>query len=260
MKIKKILIMGLPGSGKTYIAKKLTKLLKADWYNADKIRGKYNDWDFTKKGIIRQVKRMKDLADRSKKKYVIADFICPLKEQFRIFKPDLIVWMDTIKKSRYPKMNKMFQKPKNFDVRVENKDADFWLKVIMDKIVPYRWNNKKSTSSLLGRWQPFHEGHYNLFLRSLKISEQVIFYVKDVHLLGDNPFSFQKVKRLINIKLEKMFKNRYRVELAPNITNILYGRKVGYKIRKISLEKKIQNISGTKIRKLMRKKGILKKI
>ena len=68
MKIKKILIMGLPGSGKTYIAKKLTKLLKADWYNADKIRGKYNDWDFSKKGIIRQVKRMKDLADRSKKK------------------------------------------------------------------------------------------------------------------------------------------------------------------------------------------------
>ena len=59
--------MGLPGSGKTTLAKKIVKLLKADWLNADKIRGKYNDWDFSKTGIIRQVKRMKILAKKSKK-------------------------------------------------------------------------------------------------------------------------------------------------------------------------------------------------
>ena len=66
-KNKKILIMGLPGSGKTTLAKKIVKLLKADWLNADKIRGKYNDWDFSKTGIVRQVKRMKILAKKSKK-------------------------------------------------------------------------------------------------------------------------------------------------------------------------------------------------
>ena len=71
----KILIMGLPGSGKTTLARKLSKMLNADWLNADQIRGKYQDWDFSKSGIIRQVKRMKFLADSSKKKYVIADFV-----------------------------------------------------------------------------------------------------------------------------------------------------------------------------------------
>ena len=67
-KNKKILIMGLPGSGKTTLAKKVIRLLKADWLNADKIRGKYNDWDFSREGIIRQVKRMRDLAKKIKKK------------------------------------------------------------------------------------------------------------------------------------------------------------------------------------------------
>ena len=260
MRRKKILIMGLPGSGKTYIAKKLVDLLKADWFNADKIRGKYDDWDFSKNGIIRQVKRMKNLAEKSKKKYVVVDFICPLDEQFKIFKPDITVWMDTIQKSRYPRMNRIFQKPKKFDIRIESKDADFWSRIILDKIIPYRWNNKSPTSSLLGRWQPFHDGHYQLFLKALKKNEQVIFYVKDVHNLGDNPFTFKKVKSLINIKLQKMFKNRYKIELAPNITNIFYGRKVGYKIQKINLEKKVQKISGTKIRSQMRKRGELRYI
>tara|TARA_Y100000741_G_C17942582_1_gene432438 strand:- start:91 stop:597 length:507 start_codon:yes stop_codon:yes gene_type:complete len=168
--------------------------------------------------------------------------------------------MNTIKKSRYPRINKIFQKPKNFDIKVDTKDADFWCKIILDKISSYYWDNKKPTSLLLGRWQPFHEGHYKLFLQALKKTDQVIFYVKDVYKLGDNPFTFKKVKRLVNIKLEKMFKNRYKVQLAPNVTNVLYGRKVGYQIKKINLEKRIQNISGTKIRKLMRKKGILNKI
>ena len=88
MKIK-ILIMGLPGSGKTTLAKIISRELNAYWLNADKIRGKYNDWDFSFKGIIRQVTRMKELADKSKKKYVVADFVCPYKKQMEIFKPNL---------------------------------------------------------------------------------------------------------------------------------------------------------------------------
>ena len=90
--------MGLPGAGKTYIAKRLVKHLNADWFNSDKIRGKYNDWDFSTSGIIRQVKRMKNLADNSNREFVVADFICPLQKQFDIFKPNFVIWVDTIKK------------------------------------------------------------------------------------------------------------------------------------------------------------------
>ena len=82
--------MGLPGSGKTYLAKRIVRLLNAEWLNADKVRGHYNDWDFSKTGIIRQVKRMKKLADSSRKKYVVADFICPYRKQVQIFKPSFI--------------------------------------------------------------------------------------------------------------------------------------------------------------------------
>mgnify|MGYP001209591900 CR=1 FL=1 len=122
-KIKKILIMGLPGSGKTTLANKLAKALRAEWLNADKVRGKYNDWNFSKAGVIRQVKRMRSLAAKSKKKYVVADFVCPLPEQFKIFKPDFIIWMDTIKKGRYENMNKMFKKPKNYELKFKKKTS-----------------------------------------------------------------------------------------------------------------------------------------
>jgi len=107
-----IVLFGLKGSGKTTLARELTKDLKAYWLNADKIRKKYNDWDFSKNGIIRQVKRMKSLSDKSNKKYVVADFVCPLHIQTKIFKPNFIVWMDTIKKSRFSSMNKIVEKQK----------------------------------------------------------------------------------------------------------------------------------------------------
>ena len=99
----KILIMGLPGSGKTTLAKKVVKFTNAHWLNADKVRNKFNDWDFSEKGIVRQVKRMNQLSKKTKKKYVVADFICPLHKQVRIFKPiSQSGWM--IKKGRFENM------------------------------------------------------------------------------------------------------------------------------------------------------------
>ena len=137
-KIKKILIMGLPGSGKTTLAKLLSKKLKATWINADKVRSKFDDFDFSRAGIIRQVNRMKNLAKKSKKKYVVADFVCPLKEQINIFKPNYIVWMDTIKKCRYPSMNKIFKKPKKYNIRVTSKNENFWVLIILDRVKKHK--------------------------------------------------------------------------------------------------------------------------
>ena len=116
----KILIMGLPGSDKTYLAQRLQPLLRAAWFNADKVREMANDWDFSPEGRKRQSLRMKSLADyeSKNKRIVICDFICPTSETRKMFDPDIVIWLDTIKEGRFEDTNKLFEKPKNIDFRV----------------------------------------------------------------------------------------------------------------------------------------------
>jgi len=135
--MKKILIMGLPGSGKTTLAKKLKILLKADWINADKVRKRYNDWDFSRQGVLKQARRMRILANKSKKKFVIADFVCPYNQGRKIFKPDYLIWMDTVKKGRLSTFNKSFQKPKKFDFKVKSKNSTKYSKIIRERLKNY---------------------------------------------------------------------------------------------------------------------------
>lgn len=106
----KILVMGLPGSGKTWLAKKLANHLDAAWLNADHIRKMANDWDFSETGRIRQAERMFHYAtfESVRGRTVIADFICPTPKTRHIFGADLIIWMDTINTSRYEDTNKIF--------------------------------------------------------------------------------------------------------------------------------------------------------
>ena len=113
----KILVMGLPGSGKTYLAERMQPILKAAWYNADIVREMANDWDFSPEGRIRQSLRMKNLADFEKNqgRIVICDFVCPTHETKENFNPDITVWMNTITSGRYEDTNKMFEKPKNVE-------------------------------------------------------------------------------------------------------------------------------------------------
>jgi phosphopantetheine adenylyltransferase len=126
------------------------------------------------------------------------------------------------------------------------------------KIMSYEWDSKKPTAQMLGRWQPFHDGHYALFEEIIKKTGQVCIQVRDVKGVDDNPFDFNDVKIKIEEKLNPKYKNRFKVMLVPNITNICYGRGVGYKIEEIVLSEEIQKISATKIRKKMREKGELK--
>ena len=116
----KILVMGLPGSGKTYLTERLAPLLEAAWYNADKVREMANDWDFSDDGRRRQSMRMRSFADFEKQhgRYVLCDFVCPTKETRANFDADITIWMDTIKEGRFEDTNKIFVKPSNVDFHI----------------------------------------------------------------------------------------------------------------------------------------------
>ena len=134
--MKIILIMGLPGSGKTTLANELGPLLDAKRLNADEVRKEANDWDFSEEGRKRQAKRMADFAKKLKEKgnYVVADFICPTPEARSLFPADYIVWVDTIKEGRFEDTNKMFIKPEKFDYHVTTQDAKYWAPIILKEI------------------------------------------------------------------------------------------------------------------------------
>ena len=134
--MKKILVMGLPGSGKTTLASELVPLLKAKWINNDNVRKEANDWDFSEEGRTRQAKRMSEAALKIKSEgnNVIADFICPTPEARNLFPADYIVWVDTIKEGRFEDTNQMFVKPEKFDFHVTSQDAKLWAPQISEKI------------------------------------------------------------------------------------------------------------------------------
>ena len=138
--MKKVLIMGLPSSGKTTLAQELIKMLYRSnysyhWLNADKIRELYNDWDFSEDGRIRQSHRMRDLADVRTEDFVICDFVAPLEEMRTIFNPDFLIWVDTITKSAFEDTNNLFVPPAVVDLRVNSKNATYWSQAIFNIIV-----------------------------------------------------------------------------------------------------------------------------
>ena len=134
--MKIILIMGLPGSGKTTLASELAPLINAKRINADEVRKEANDWDFSEEGRSRQAKRMAKLAKKIKEEgaYVVADFICPTPEARSLFPADYIVWVDTIKKGRFDDTNQMFIKPEKYDCHVTTQDAKVWAPKIAKEI------------------------------------------------------------------------------------------------------------------------------
>ena len=134
--MKIILIMGLPGAGKTTLANELEKLIKSKRLNADEVRKAANDWDFSEEGRTRQAKRMSDSALKLKSEgnNVIADFICPTPEARKLFTADYTVWVDTIKKGRFDDTNQMFVKPEKFDFHVTTQDAKLWAAKIAEDL------------------------------------------------------------------------------------------------------------------------------
>ena len=134
--MKIILVMGLPGAGKTTLANELAPSLNAKRLNADEVRKAANDWDFSSEGRVRQAKRMANLALKLKNEghYVIADFIAPTPEARNLFPADYVIWVDTIKKGRFDDTNQMFVKPEKYDCHVTTQDAKVWAPKIAKEI------------------------------------------------------------------------------------------------------------------------------
>jgi|TARA_R110002074_G_scaffold305900_2_gene476984 adenylylsulfate kinase len=141
----KILIMGLPGSGKTTLAKMIAPRLNAVWLNADEVRKEANDWDFSEDGRRRQSLRMRSLAEGAvgNNRTVVADFVCPTKKTREHFGADYTIWMDTIKQGRFDDTNKMFEEPTEYNTRVTSKDAEMWAYLVVQEIRDMIWLEQK---------------------------------------------------------------------------------------------------------------------
>lgn len=270
--MKKILVMGLPGSGKTTFAEKLKAHLESEyfnpafelvtskaavkWLNADDVRKKYNDWDFSHEGRVRQSIRMRELADSFFNDFVIADFVAPLPEMRYNFKADWVIWMDTIDRGRFEDTNKMFEPPEMYDFRVTEQNAEKWAEFIGTHILENRrrptFDWKKETVQMLGRWQPWHQGHRALFERAIAKTGQVCIMIRDCQGWNQtNPFSWSEVKQNIKRDLDPLYQGQYEIVVVPNIVNITYGRDVGYKIEQETFDDTTHSISATKIRREM---------
>lgn len=127
----KILIMGLPGSGKTTLATHLvTQLTSVEWINADIVRSQFNDWDFSINGRYRQCNRLKFLAESSTAEYVICDFVAPTEDIRKLFNADFTIFVDTCSTCKYVNTNQIFKPPLNYHIKVTTQNAEYWASVI----------------------------------------------------------------------------------------------------------------------------------
>jgi adenylylsulfate kinase len=254
---RKILIMGLPGAGKTTLAKILAARLNAVHFNANEVRENINkDLGFSNSDRIEQARRMGWLCDQVAKMggFVIADFICPTPETRRAFTengPAFVVWVDRIRESAFEDTNRMFVPPETFDLRVTpDGSAEQWAERIAQQLRPI-FNPKKPTALFVGRYQPFHDGHRALICEGLRRVGQVCIGVRDTFGIdGSNPFDFEYVRARIEYALRE-FEGRFLIVPLPNVTHIFYGRDVGYVVERIDLDKSIEDVSATEIRRLL---------
>ena len=251
-----VLLIGLPGAGKTTIAGAIADRVNGFHLNADEVRrGVNSDLGFTPEDRVEQARRMGEMArliESHQDKPVIVDFVCPTEETRKAFgEADVVVWVDTIKEGRFEDTNKMWEDPSNYDHRIEVVGDEYLDSLPVRAITVVRkfglvdW--KEDTVMLLGRYQPWHEGHRALYEEAKKRAYQVVIGVRHTSGMTDkDPLHFNQVKQHILNDVPDAF-----VVKMPNITNIVYGRDVGYKIEQVDLGADIHAISATQKRKEM---------
>jgi hypothetical protein len=241
-----IQILGLPGSGKTTLAEALKERLNAIHLNADEVRSTLNsDLGFSEKDRAENARRLAEMARLLSKQghTVIVDFICPTKATREAFgTPDIKIVMNTIASSRFADTDAMW-------IPVIDADHTFYEwksdKEMADEVISkfslFDWS--APTTLMLGRYQPWHEGHQALKEEAHNRTEQVLVGIRNTYGTSEkDPLTFQQVVDFIPEQPDTL-----KMRL-PNITNIVYGRDVGYLIEKVELSPELQAISATKKR------------
>lgn len=251
-----IQIIGLPGSGKTTLAKELKERINAIHLNADEVRATVNnDLSFTLEDRVEHARRLGEIARLISKQNVapvIVDFVCPTQQTREAFGfADIIIWMNTIGFSRYEDTNKIWEPPSFCDIEIEghidNQDVAKNVNKIIKDMELFDWS--APTTLQLGRYQPWHEGHQALKEEAHKRTDQVLVGVRNTYGTSEkDPMPYREVE--FYIEKDNFNKNTLILRL-PNITNIVYGRDVGYKIEQVDLGADIHAISATKKRKEM---------
>lgn len=251
---RKILIMGLPGAGKTTLAQALAPLLNAVVFNADAVRANLSqDLGFDHQDRVEHARRMGWMCDRVTEAggMAIADFICPTIETRAAFGAAFTIWVDRIAAGRFEDTNRMFVAPDRFDLRVAaDGSPEYWAEKALVSLRP-AFDPKKPTALFIGRYQPFHGGHLRLIEEGLRRIGQVCIAVRDTHSIDEkNPLPFFVVKQRIETALSA-YVGRFVVVPIPNVTHVFYGREVGYKVERIVLDEVTEAISATKVRRLL---------
>jgi len=256
MKYRTILVCGLPGAGKTYFATKLKEVLgdTAVHINGDDVRIMHNDWDFSEEGRLRQAERMRKYAkeETANGRHVILDFVCPKQIYRDIVDADIIVWANRTPVRDFPDTTAMFEELEDWDYLIDDSESDVETLAYEVTLDLQKFFETAPTALMIGRYQPWHDGHTALFKKALQKHGQVCIAIREMPRDEKNPFTFDEVYDRINDALVS-YRNKYIIRSLPNIVDVVYGRDVGWTMTKFELPPEVEAISATKIREAMKK-------
>jgi adenylylsulfate kinase len=247
-----IVISGLPGAGKTALAKEIVRRTNAIHLNADDVRAELSsDLGFSVEDRVEQARRMGAVARllSNQNQVVVVDFVNPTEATRKAFGvSDYFVWVDRIESGRFEDTNTLWETPSAFDLKIDaGQTVEEEAIMVLSNCNIYDWT--EPTTLMLGRYQPWHEGHQALKNEAHKRTDHVLIGVRNTHGTSEkDPLPYEEVVQYIHASNEQ---GNQLVMKLPNITNIVYGRDVGYKIEHVDLPLDIQAISATQKRKEM---------